>query len=300
MHLELQHPSRISFSNMADELIGIDIGGTGIKVAHNDGSTWRLGASDRYLKPSRATLTEALRNALADMGFTRTNSLRVGLCVPGIASHNGSMIELAVNVPGLVGWPFRDLLTSAIGTEPDFFVRSTDAQAAMLDWSYGRKMRGRTLALVIGTGVGLWVLDDGRPLRVTDNSPGHIGQIDVGESHAPIGFDGGRGSLEAYVGAQAIKNSGGISAAFAPKEPATLALARAIRICHAIYRPDTVLLLGGIGIRLANHRAFEEEVRRDLTTLAKPGWKIIYGDDDHHAARGAARLASAETGAQAD
>ena len=59
-----------------------------------------------------------------------------------------------------------------------------------------------------------------------------------------------------------------------------------------MHRPDAVVLLGGVGIRLATQAGLDAAVRADLTSLARPGWALAFGDDDHHAARGAARLAS--------
>ncbi len=54
----------------------------------------------------------------------------------------------------------------------------------------------------LGSGVGMSVLDDGVPLAVDENSPGHLGQINVSlDSNPPIGPDGGAGGLEAYIGA---------------------------------------------------------------------------------------------------
>ncbi|NJM75864.1 MAG: hypothetical protein HC852_08885 [Acaryochloridaceae cyanobacterium RU_4_10] len=135
------------------------------------------------------------------------------------------------------------------------------------------------------------VLDDGAPLRITDGGSGHIGQIDVSlTSDAPIGPDGGRGGLEAYLGVRAIISHGSIERAFEKDAAPTLALARAIRIAHAIYRPNQIVLLGGIGIRIPSLEPIEAAVREHLTTIAHPRWHLLRGDDDHHAARGAARL----------
>ena len=52
-----------------------------------------------------------------------------------------------------------------------------------------------------GTGVGASVVDgNGQFLHVSGETPGHFGQLDVSlETNAPIGPDGGKGSLEALV-----------------------------------------------------------------------------------------------------
>src|SRR6185295_15399031 len=105
-------------------------------------------------------------------------------------------------------------------------------------------------------GVGMAVLDDGVSLMVHGESPGHLGQVDVSiEGDPVIGPDGGAGSLEGYIGAPALVKKYGPDmpanlARLGKNDSALKALARVIRICHAIYAPHHVGLTGGIGIRL--------------------------------------------------
>src|SRR5207247_7611118 len=81
----------------------------------------------------------------------------------------------------------------------------TDAVANAYDIYTTRQLRGRLLALALGTGVGAAVIDEGGvPLYVDGESPGHIGQVDCSIEGAPvIGPDGGAGSLEGYIGVPA-------------------------------------------------------------------------------------------------
>jgi hypothetical protein len=119
-----------------------------------------------------------------------------------------------------------------------------------------------------------------------------------------VGPDGGAGGLEGYIGVAALQKKYGddVSAALATfegDEPPMLALVRAIRICHAIYRPDHICLCGGIGIRLRHLLpGLREKIERRLTSLAKPNWLFTTGDDDFHAARGAAALAGSRVPAE--
>lgn len=278
-----------------ERVVGIDVGGTAVKLATLDPNAggWRTSTSDRYTRPDRDTLARALRSAAERAGASGLDRASVGLCVPGIPSADGSRIELSVNVPGLMGWDFRDLVAEALGGPPGSIVRLGDAEAATTDWAAVHGSAGRIAGIAIGTGVGLAVLDDGVPLRCCDGGAGHIGQIDVTigpPERAPIGPDGGRGGLEGYAGAAAVAAAGGIGSAFAPGADALAAVARAIRIVHAIYRPQTVLLLGGIGRRI-DLGTLRREVDTHLTRVALSGWRLVSGDDDHHAARGAGRVA---------
>src|SRR5207248_3340043 len=147
-------------------------------------------------------------------------------------------------------------------------------------------LKGRLLSLALGTGVGAAVIDDGIPLMVDGESPGHIGQVDVSiEGEPVIGPDGGRGSLEGYIGVPALVKKYGIEvpeilSRLGPDDAAIKALARAIRICHAMYCPHHVALTGGLGIRMKRLLpVIRDLVEKDLTKIARPGWTLITGDD---------------------
>lgn len=293
--------------------LGIDIGGTSIKASLLEAGRELWCARSRvYARPDRETLIAALASMLAAAPAEGRAAGRIGVCVPGLLASDGRSIALAVNVPGLVGLEFGELLRRAGvgkigegGSCGDVRV-VTDAHAAAFDYAEQHRVSGRLLAISIGTGVGACVLDDGVPLLVSGRGPGHLGQMDVsGEDppgqDAPIGPDGGRGSLEAYIGLPALRarygeDVEGAIGAMAASDTPCRALVRAIRIAHAVYRPGSIVLLGGIGIRLGGAAPGMHDAACDgLTGLAVKGWTLRCGDSDHHAARGAARLAAHPT-----
>jgi len=277
--------------------LGIDIGGTSVKAAACvDGRTIWTGQSAFYSKPGTEEVRDAIRQAV---GGRADRVDAIGLCAPGLLDAQQRKITFALNVPGIAGIPLDRLVPEALNLS---FNRPTricnDAHATALDIFQTRRPQGRLLAVAIGTGVGCAVLDEGQPLRVEGESPGHFGQIDVSlPGDEAVGPDGGAGGLEAYLGVAALRAACGsdISAAMAKfrgDEPSMLALVRAIRIAHAIYRPNHICLMGGIGIRLRHLiPVLREKIERKLTNLARPGWTLTTGNDDFHAARGAAKLA---------
>jgi predicted NBD/HSP70 family sugar kinase len=278
-------------------LLGVDVGGTSVKLAMLEGVnvSW-TGQSPFYVRPDTETLVDAIRRAAAGRA---TAVDAIGLCVPGLQDEARSKVTLSVNVPGLVGVPFVELLRRALGPQPASVKVVNDGVATAADIYQARKMNGRLVVLALGTGVGMAVLDDGVPLRVEGDSPGHIGQIDVSlPGHDVVGPDGGAGGLEGYVGAAALKRRLGDDLVagwrtMGAEDPALLALARAIRICHAIYRPHHVVLAGGIGIRLGHLIPDLRLLISDrLTSLARPGWTLTAADHDFHAAIGAARASA--------
>jgi predicted NBD/HSP70 family sugar kinase len=198
----------------------------------------------------------------------------------------------------LVGVPLDELVARALGNGLGEIWPVSDAVAAAYDIWLTRNLKGRLLVLALGTGIGAAVLDDGVPLKVDGDSPGHLGQMDVSIEGAPvIGPDGGAGSLEGYLGLPALRKKYGEQIAATLKklsgdEPELLALARAIRIAHAIYCPHHVVLAGGIGTRLEHVMTkLRERVDKDLTRIARPGWSLSVAEHDFHSAAGAAKMA---------
>ncbi len=320
--------------------LGIDIGGSGTKCAIlRDGRSedrpvevLHTGIAGSYTNSDAEVIVKCIRGFLdsaaqagAWSGPREPSSdpshgekfARIGLCLPGLFDERTRSLTRAVNVPRLVGVCVDDLIAEAL--DGDARVSSsalprarvcTDAFAAAYDFVVGRDppLQGRTLAISLGTGVGACVLDGVTPVIVSGGGPGHLGQMDVSSAvdgpDVPVGADGARGTLEAYIGLRALRARYGDSLERLPspseallQEPPIRALVRALRLAHAIYRPDTIVLLGGVGALLTPllgglHAAVDD----GLTTLARPGWRLLAGDDTFHAARGAARLALADMG----
>ena len=279
--------------------IGIDIGGTRVKAALVDTAEGKLlgtWTSPAYTRPDRATLLAAVR-AAAEPGLAASPSF-AGLCCPGVTDPETGVVRRSVNVPGLEGLSASAILGAVGGSTVLPISQYTDAFAAAIDVYCAQQLTGRLLAVSLGTGVGAAVIDDGpRQLLLHGISSGHLGQMVVSLSvAAPIGPDGGRGSLEGYIGWPALVARYGMSHASLMQldigsEP-VLALVRALRIAHAIYKPTHIRLLGGVSLMLtACGDRLRGCVARDLTCVAHPDWTLGIGTSEHHAACGAARLA---------
>ena len=286
--------------------LGIDVGGSSVKLAlvrGDDGQTVWQTQSDPYSQPTRHELADVIRRAVAGR-FEPGGS--VGICVPGTRDPVTRSVIQSVNLPALNGLPLDDLVAEAVGVPTARVEIMTDANATGVDVYLANKLTGRLCCLALGTGIGAAVIDTGaQPLYVDGESPGHIGQLDVSlEGEPVIGPDGGAGSLEGYLGAPAIAKRYGPDMAknlanLGASDPPIRALARVIRICHAMYCPHHVALTGGVGIRM-NHLlpVIRQLVEKDLTRIARSGWTLTCGTDDFHAARGAAKFAATRFPAQ--
>ncbi len=277
--------------------LGIDIGGTSTKLAMlEDGKVLWTGQSKFYSKPDPAGLKRGLIEA-ADGRVERVD--RAGICVPGIQNEERTMVLLSVNVPGLMNLPLIDLARGAFGDGIKQLKVCNDAISCASDVVVSLGLSGRTLVLAMGTGVGAAVLDDGVPLLVDGESPGHIGMLDVSVGdNPPIGPDGGAGGLEGYFGVPALRRDYGedVNATLAKlteKDACLKALARAIRIGHAMFRPHHVVLAGGVGTRLKDKLPILTKlVETNLTSIARKDRTLQCAANDFHAACGAARLSS--------
>jgi predicted NBD/HSP70 family sugar kinase len=273
--------------------LGIDIGGGSVKAALlRDASLISTGQSNSYSRPDTHTIVRAIQEAIRGfaLGFDA-----VGVCCPGLLDRASRTITLAVNVPGLVGISLDELLKRALGdsTPPPEIL--SDAAATAFDLYVSRSLTGRLFCLSLGTGVGAAVIDEGRFVLISGETPGHFGQIDVSlDANPPIGPDGGAGSLEAYLGAAALARYGANPVAkLRADDPPIRALVRALRIGHAMCRPAYIALAGGVGIRLGRLLPeIKSAVDANLTTVARAGWTLFAGENDFHAACGAARYAA--------
>jgi glucokinase len=277
--------------------LGIDIGGTSVKVAARDGEGKLLwtGQSPFYKRPDTETLLQSIRAAIAGR---LDHASAVGICVPGLLDRPRRTITAAVNVPGLVEIPLDVIIERALGSRPEKPAEIlNDAVSSGHDLYNSRRAKGRLLVMALGTGVGAAVLDDGVPLFVEGASPGHLGQLDVSvPGHPVVGPDGGAGGLEGYIGANVLAEKYGDVAEtlkkFRGDEPEIRALAHAIRIAHAIYRPHHIIISGGLGTRMGHLLpALRARVEDRLTSIAQPGWTLTTGDSDFHAAQGASSIA---------
>jgi len=86
---------------------------------------------------------------------------------------------------------------------------------------------------------------------------------------------------------------GTVLAGMAPDDPALRALARALRIAIAIYRPDAIAHLGRVGAALRPRFAdIWRAVTTDLTGVARPGCRLLGTRSDLLGAIGAAAAAT--------
>src|SRR5258706_243378 len=134
--------------------LGIDIGGTSVKVASvaGDGRVLWTGKSQPFARPDTAQIINAIRQATEGHDTTAD---AIGLCCPGLLDRSRRVITLSVNVPGLVDVPLDELVARAVGAGRPPAAILSDASAVGYDIFIGRQMTDRLLCLTGGVGIRL-------------------------------------------------------------------------------------------------------------------------------------------------
>ncbi|MFO1451858.1 MAG: ROK family protein [Opitutaceae bacterium] len=179
----------------APYLIGVDLGGTRIKVlALSEDGTER----ERLVVGSDGPDWAARVRSLVDDLHARLGpSLGIGIAAPGLAAPGGRCIaHMPGRLPGLEGLDWTTHLAS-----PRPVPVLNDAQAALLGevWCGAAVGRRNVLLVTLGTGVGGAVMCDGHLLRGHLGRAGHVGHITV-DASGPPDIVRTPGSLEDAVG----------------------------------------------------------------------------------------------------
>jgi predicted NBD/HSP70 family sugar kinase len=190
------------------QVVGVDVGETGVKVELFDLTMDRLAAVEHPLRSPRpdpaavvAQIASGLREVLSQASVKEETVLGVGVGVPGTVEQGRGLVHAQV-----IGWDavaFADLLRTSGVDLPLYLDNGAKTQGqAELWFGAGRGARHAVVALV-GSGVGAAVITDGTTYQGATSSAGEWG-------HTTIAYGGrlcrcgARGCLEAYVGAEAI------------------------------------------------------------------------------------------------
>ena len=182
-------------------MIGVDFGGTRIKIANVDGDQVVDSCSiptDKTKEP--IALLHDIANSIRELDAQPES---VGFAIPGEVDPAGRCWRLP-NVPGFEGVPIRSKLSSILGCPVS--VENDGTAAALAEFRFGHGQRHPSfLILTLGTGIGGGVVLDGIPRRGANGFAGELGHISI---HHPDSWPcvcGQVGCLETYVGTAGLK-----------------------------------------------------------------------------------------------
>lgn len=196
------------------EVIGIDLGGTAIKLGRfREDGTCLESLSVATPQPATPTaVVEAIAIAISQLTLDK-QILAIGVGTPGPTDAEGRIARVAINLSGWQDVPLAELLEAKTGYPT---VLANDANCAGLGEAWlgaGRRFRNLIL-LTLGTGVGGAIILDGKLFTGHQGTAAELGLITLNPD-GPMCNSGNQGSLEQYLSVGAIKRLTG-------KEPAEL------------------------------------------------------------------------------
>ncbi|MEE8360136.1 MAG: ROK family protein [Candidatus Omnitrophota bacterium] len=184
--------------------IGIDLGGTNIKIALL-GKKFNilkktLFPTALHKKPSQVIL--AIKNAIDDMLSIQRASLKevfgIGIGVAGLVNAKEGLIHSLVNIPGWRGMNIKKMLQKI--TRVPVYADNDANVMAIAEFRKGAGKGCRNLICVtLGTGVGGGIILNGNIYRGSTFSAGEIGHIPLNEK-GPRCNCGGFACIESYIG----------------------------------------------------------------------------------------------------
>ena len=190
-----------------ERVLGIDIGGTSIKVGlfTTEGvlaDVSKIPTGEIVSEAAFAVVTEGLKDIVEKNGDTANDVVAIGLDVPGPVDSEGKVGMLAnieLDADGLQAAIKRVFPNAVLA-----FVNDANAAALGELWQGGARDAKNFVMIAIGTGVGGGVVADGRIVAGAFGAGGEIGHITVNRDETNSCGCGRKGCLEQYASATGI------------------------------------------------------------------------------------------------
>lgn len=189
--------------------IGIDVGGTNVKIALVDksGKIIYSNSVPTYAKMGYEYTVNNIKQAIKDL-MKETNTTTkdidgIGFDFPGQVDYKTGVVKLAPNIPGWVNVPIAQMIEEEfhIPTRIDNDVRC----AALGEMKFGAGQGCENfVCITVGTGIGSGLVINGQLVRGASNAAGEIGHIKLQMKDGLICGCGDTGCLEAYASGPSI------------------------------------------------------------------------------------------------
>jgi len=152
-------------------VLGIDVGGSGIKGAPVDLGAGQLVVERHKILTPRPATPAAVAAAVAELASRFDGVGRAGIAVPAVVTHG--VTRTAANIdPAWIGCDAGGLLGQALGCPVTVLNDADAAGLAEMRYGAGRDRRGTVVLLTLGTGIGSAVFVDG--VLVPNTEFGHL------------------------------------------------------------------------------------------------------------------------------
>jgi glucokinase len=294
-----------SESPTAPQVLGIDLGGTAIKLGRftQDGTCLQTLRIPTPQPAAPEAVLVAMAAAIAEIDPQR-KAIAIGVGTPGPADAAGRIARVAINLSGWQDVPLADWLEAKIGRPT---VIANDANCAGLGeaWLGAGRWYRNLILLTLGTGVGGAIILDGKLFVGHHGTAGELGLITLNPDGPPCN-SGNQGSLEQYVSVQAIRRRTGME----PDELGAMALAgdpKALEfwqqygrdlgagLASLIYvlTPEAIVIGGGVSASADFFfPSVQAEIERRVLPSSRAGLQLLRAELGNQAGMvGAAKLA---------
>lgn len=193
----------------SEEVIGIDLGGSAIKLGRFD---WKGNCLQSLTVPTpQPALPEAVLAAMIDaiqQIDPDHKTVAIGVGTPGPADAAGRIARVAINLEGWHDIPLADWLEAKTNRVT---VLANDANCAGMGeyWLGAGRHFQDVILLTLGTGVGGAVILNGKLFVGREGAAGELGLITLNPD-GPECNSGNSGSLEQYTSVRAIRRRTGL------------------------------------------------------------------------------------------
>ncbi|MGF1497704.1 MAG: ROK family protein [Elainellaceae cyanobacterium] len=193
----------------ATQVIGIDLGGTSIKLGCFDAAGMCLRShtvpTPQPSEPDR--VVAAIVAAIAHLD-PAGRSAAIGIGTPGPVDGSGRIAQVAINLAGWKDVPLADWMEKKL-QRPAILANDANCAGVGEFWlGAGRPFRDLIL-LTLGTGVGGAVILNGQLFVGRHGAAGELGLITL-DPNGPACNSGNQGSLEQHVSVQAVRRRTGL------------------------------------------------------------------------------------------
>lgn len=199
---------------MTNDVIGIDLGGTAIKLGRfqKDGTCVQSLTVATPQPSTPKAVVEVMAEAIAQLNPNHS-VIAIGVGTPGPADVTGRIARVAINLNDWHDIPLADWLEAKTGCPT---IIANDANCAGLGeaWLGAGRQFQHLIMLTLGTGVGGAIILNGKLFVGHQGAAGELGLITLNPGGPPCN-SGNQGSLEQYLSIGAIRRRTG-------KEPAEL------------------------------------------------------------------------------
>ncbi|GAA5415502.1 glucokinase [Paraliobacillus ryukyuensis] len=193
---------------MNRKLIGVDIGGTTIKIGiiTYEGELlhkWEIPTDKRNsANHIPEDIWNSIQDKLTEQHIERTSIVGIGVGAPGFVDTSTGNVSVAVNI----GWRNFDLgqAIHELSKLPVYVDNDANIAAVGENWKGSGNLAENIIAITLGTGVGGGIIANGHVINGTNGTAGEIGHITVEpEGGAPCNC-GRTGCLETVTSATGI------------------------------------------------------------------------------------------------